>query len=130
MIAGPGWQGETPKGVTKVIRSETSLVSVVGRTQLFDPSDLGNVKKIQAGYKVEPLHEFLGTPAPPAPAAVNWIKPMTPGKERDSLEFFNQLAFLLQFAMPPNPSEVDLRNQFAKIRDRTRKAVQSGFVLA
>lgn len=115
MIAGPGWQGETPKGVTKVIRSETSLVSVVGRTQLFDPSDLGNVKKIQAGYKVEPLHEFLGTPAPPAPAAVNWIKPMTPGKERDSLEFFNQLAFLLQFAMPPNPSEVDLRNEFAKI---------------
>jgi hypothetical protein len=104
MIAGPGWHGETPKGVTAVIPSETSLVSVVGRTQLFDPAELGNVKKIQAGYKVEPLHEFLGTVAPPAPPTVNWIKPMTPGKERDSLEFFNQLAFLLQFAMPPNPA--------------------------
>ncbi len=115
MIAGPAWQGETPKGVTAVIHSETSLVSVVGRTQLFNPADLGNVKKIQASYKIEPLHELLDTPAPPAPATVDWIKPITPAMQRNSLDFFNQLAFLLQFALPPNPSEVDLRNQFAKI---------------
>ena len=69
MIAGPGWKGSTPKGITKVIRSETELVLAVYRTQLFSPDDLDKVKAIQAGYKVQPLSAFLGQPAPePAPA--------------------------------------------------------------
>jgi hypothetical protein len=41
--------------VTSVIHSETSLLSIVGRTQLFNPGDLDNVKAIQAGYKAQPL---------------------------------------------------------------------------
>jgi hypothetical protein len=115
LIAGPHWQGETPKGITKVIRSETDLASVVGRTQLFNPGDLDNVKKIQSGYKVQPLSAFLGTPPPPSAPDVQWIKPIPPGQDRGSLEFFDQLAFLLQFAQPPHPSEVALRERFAKI---------------
>ena len=64
LIAGPGWKGETPKGVKKVIRSETELALAVYRTQLFNPDDLDNVKKVQAGYKVQPLSAFLGQPRP------------------------------------------------------------------
>jgi len=115
MIAGPGWTGATPKGVTKVIHSETSLVSIVGRTQLFNSDDLDNVKKIQAGYKVQPLSTFEGKAAPPQAPAVSWIKPIAPAEERTSLAFFNELAFLLQFAQPPHPSEVALRKRFAEI---------------
>lgn len=115
LIAGPGWKGATPKGISKVIHSETSLVSVVGRTQLFNPEDLDNVKKIQAGYKIQPLSAFEGTPAPPAPPPVDWIKPVPPNEERTSLAFFNELAFLLQFAEPPHPSEVALRKRFGEI---------------
>ena len=115
MFAGPGWKGATPKGITKVIHSETSLVNIVGRTQLFNPDDLDNVKKIQAGYKVQPLSTFEGTPAPPQAPAVNWIKPIPPSEERTSLAFFNELAFLLQFAQPPHPSEVALRKRFAEV---------------
>src|SRR4029079_3918609 len=44
LIAGPDWKGKTPKGVTKVMRSETALVLAVYRTQLFNPGDLDNVK--------------------------------------------------------------------------------------
>ena len=80
-----------------MIRSETQLVNVVGRTQLFNPDDLDNVKKIQAGYKLRPLSEYLGKPAPPPAPEVKWIKPMVPAEQSKSLEFFNQLAFLLQF---------------------------------
>ncbi len=115
MFAGPGWKGATPKGITKVIHSETSLVNIVGRTQLFNPDDLDNVKKIQAGYKLQPLSTFEGTPAPPQAPAVNWIKPIPPSEERTSLAFFNELAFLLQFAQPPHPSEVALRKRFAEV---------------
>lgn len=115
LIAGPGWKGSTPKGINQVIHSETSLISIVGRTQLFNPADLDNVKKIQAGYKVQPLSAFEGTPAPPPAPPVNWLKPIAPTEERTSLAFFNELAFLLQFAQPPHASEVALRKRFAEI---------------
>ncbi len=115
LIAGPHWQGEAPSQINKVIRSETDLVTVVGRTQLLNPADLGNVKKIQAGYRVQPLSAFLGTPPPTNAPEVQWVEPIPPGQDRSSLEFFNQLAFLLQFAQPPHPTETELRERFARI---------------
>jgi hypothetical protein len=39
------------------------------RTQLFKPEDIENVKKVQAGYKVRTLPQFLGKPATAAPPA-------------------------------------------------------------
>lgn len=115
MVAGPGWSGDTPQGITSIVHSETDLVSVVGRTQLFNPKDLANVEKIQAQYQVRPLSVFLGEGASPSAPAVEWLKPLAPEQARTSLEFFDQLAFLLQFALPPHQSEVQLRDQFAKI---------------
>ena len=66
MVAGPSWNGETPKGVAKVFPSETDFSLAIIRTQLFDPADIDNVKKIQAGYRGLPLSKFLDKPAPPA----------------------------------------------------------------
>jgi hypothetical protein len=114
LIAGPGWKGETPKGVKKVIRAETELVLAVYRTQLFNPADLDNVKKVQAGYKVEPLSAFLGQPGPAAAPAVDFIKPLTPDTQKTSLEFFNVLSFILKFC-PTVPSEIALMARFEKI---------------
>jgi hypothetical protein len=51
MIAGPGWKGEKPEGIAKMFRSETDFSTAVIRTQLFNPADIENVKKIQAGYR-------------------------------------------------------------------------------
>ena len=113
-IAGPNWKGETPKGIKKVLRSETELIIVVYRTQLFNPGDIENVKKIQAGYKVEPLLAFLGTAAPKAAPAIDFIKPLTPETQKTSLEFFNILNFVLQFC-PTDPSETELMARFAMI---------------
>ncbi|HEY5850000.1 MAG TPA: DUF1254 domain-containing protein [Lysobacter sp.] len=128
LIAGPKWQGETPKGISKVIRSETDLVTVVGRTQLLNPGDLGNIEKIQAGYKIQPLSSFLGTPAPAAAPAVNWPAPIPPGQDRDSPEFFNQLAFLLQFAQPTNASETALMQRFARLGIEPGKPFDPGML--
>jgi hypothetical protein len=114
LIAGPRWKGETPKGIKKVFRSETDLVLAGYRTQLFDPADLDNVKKTQAGYKAEPLSKLLGKPAPAAAPAVSWLKPLSPQEQRTSPEFFNVLNFLLQFTAP-HPSEKALRARFAKV---------------
>lgn len=115
LFVGPGWKGSTPPGIKKVFRSETQFVNIVGRTQLFNPGDLDNVKKIQAGYKVQPLSAYTHAPAVKAAPAIDWIRPVPPAQQRTSLEVFNILAFLLQFAEPAHPSEVELRKRFARI---------------
>lgn len=114
LVAGPDWKGEVPKGIKKVSRAETQLALMLYRTQLFNPADIENVKKIQAGYKVRTLSAYLKRPAPPAAPAIDFVKPLSPAEERKSLEFFNILNFVLSFC-PPVPSEVDLRKNFAKI---------------
>src|SRR3954471_14330692 len=114
LLAGPGWKGATPNGIKKVFRCETELAIPTYRTQLFNPDDLDNVKKVQAGYKVQPLSAFLGQPAPKAAPAIDFIKPLTPAEEKTSPQFFNILNFVLQFC-PTDPSETELMARFAKI---------------
>src|SRR5262249_21109878 len=114
MLAGPDWKGQKPDGVKSVIRSETEFACVVYRTQLYNTTDIESVKKIQAGYKVQPLSGFLGTAAPPASPKINFLKPITAEQERTSLDFFKELNFILQFC-PTNPSEQELMARFSKL---------------
>jgi hypothetical protein len=114
LLAGPGWKGDKPAGISEIIRSETDIAFVLYRTQLFNPDDIENVKRVQAGYKVQPLSAFLGAPAPPPAPAIDWMKPLSPDEERTSLDFFKELNFLFQFA-PVNPSENEVRARFAEI---------------
>jgi hypothetical protein len=114
LIAGPGWKGQMPKAVTKVIHSETELAVALYRTQLFNPRDIDNVTKIQAGYKAQPLSAFLGRPAPKAAPTIDFFKPLTQEQQKTSLEFFNELNFILTYC-PTVPSEEALMARFAKI---------------
>lgn len=114
LLAGPNWKGETPPGIKSVIRSETEFAFVLYRTQLFNPGDIENVKKIQAGYKVEPLSKFLGQPAPSPAPAVDFIAPLSAADERTSPDFFKELNFILQFC-PTDPSETALMARFAEL---------------
>jgi hypothetical protein len=114
LVAGPDWKGETPPGIKKVFRCETQFSFVIYRTQLFNPADIDNVKKVQAGYKVQPLSAFLGKPAPPAAPAIDWPK-FT--QEAFTTRFAEYLGFLLQFCPPVGTASMEkpLRERFAKI---------------
>jgi hypothetical protein len=138
LVAGPGWKGAQPPDIKKVFRSETEIVLAIFRTQLFNPGDLDNVKKVQAGYKVLPLSQFLGKPAPPPAPTIDFIKPLTPAEQRTSLEFYNILNFVFRFC-PTHPSEEQLMARFAKLdigpgrtfdagrlSPETKKAVEDG----
>ncbi len=114
LIAGPEWRGSIPKGIKKLVRSETEFAIALIRTQLFGPADLDNVKKIQAGYVVRPLSVYLNAPGPEVPPSITWIAPLPPNDERTSLKFFNVLAFVLRFC-PTAPSEVIFREHMASI---------------
>jgi hypothetical protein len=111
MVVGPDWQGEKPAGIKQLFRSSTAFALAGYRTQLFNPEDMPNVKKIQAGYKVQPLSAFLNQPAPPAAPAVDFPKI---NKEMVKTGFFEYLDFALQFA-PPGPEEQALREKLARI---------------
>jgi hypothetical protein len=114
LLAGPLWKGQKPANVRAVIRSETDFAFLLFRTQLFNPGDIDNVTKIQAGYKVQPLSQFLGKAAPDPAPTIRFMKPLTADQEHTSLDFFNVLNFILQFC-PTHPSEAALRARFAKI---------------
>ncbi len=111
MIVGPEWKGATPAGVKKVFQATTQFSFVLYRTQLFDPGDIGDVMKVQAGYKAQPLSAYLKQPAPPASPTVNFPKI---DAELAKTDFFEYLDFTLQFA-PPLESEKDVRAKLARI---------------
>jgi hypothetical protein len=112
LIAGPGWSGETPKGIRAVMHSETEFAYMLLRTQLFNAADIANVRKVQAGYHAEPLSKFLNQPAPPAASAVNWPRPSDNMTTTPAM--FPYVNFLLQFCQPPHPSEKDLLAPFCE----------------
>ena len=114
LVAGPGWKGEVPKGIKKVIRSETELALAIYRTQLFNPGDLDNVKKVQSGYKVQMLSEFLDQPNHKAAPEIDFIEPLTLDTLKTSPDFFKILNFALKFC-PTHPSEKELMARFARI---------------
>ncbi|WP_374302396.1 DUF1254 domain-containing protein [Paracoccus sp. (in: a-proteobacteria)] len=114
LLAGPSWSGEAPPGIREVIRSETEFAFILYRTQLLGPDDLDHVRRIQAGYKVQPLSAFLGQPAPAPLPAVDFFKPLSAADQKTSPAFFNELNFILQFC-PTHPSETELRARFARI---------------
>jgi hypothetical protein len=114
LVAGPGWTGETPPGVKKVFRCESPFSMILFRTQLFNADDIGNVQKIQAGYKVQTLSAFLKQPAPPAAPEIQWPAAT---QEIFSTGFPAMLDFLLGFLPPVGPAAVEkpLRERFASI---------------
>ena len=113
LLAGPRWNGEQPRGVESVIRSETEFVFVLIRTQLFQPSDLDQVRKVQSGYQAQSLSAFTNRPAPNVDP-VSFVRPLSVEDQRTSLEFFNILNFVLQFC-PTHASEHSLMERFAKL---------------
>jgi hypothetical protein len=112
LITGPEWKGEVPEGITEVFPCETQFLLAIARTQLFNPSDIDNLKKIQDKYRIEPLSTFLGTQAPAASAAIDFPE------WKDGTEFsaglFPYFDFVLTLVKTPKEEQA-LMKRFAKI---------------
>lgn len=111
LITGPGWKGDVPKSIKRVVAMPTELAIGLVRTQLLSPDDLDKVKNVQAGYKAAPLSVYAGTKAPSAPTALEW-PPVS--DEKVTTDFWPLAAFLLQFA-PPLEGEDELRAGFDRL---------------
>ena len=111
MVVGPDWKGEKPAGIKQVFHSTTQFSLAGFRTQLFNPADMPNVEKIQAGYKAQMLSAYLGQPAPAAAPTIDFPKI---DKESAKTGFFKYLAFALQFA-PVGTEEKAIRAKLATL---------------
>jgi hypothetical protein len=111
LVAGPDWKDDTPEGIKKVFPVETQFAIAIFRTQLFNAADMPNVRRVQTGYKVQPLSAFLHQPAPPAAPAVDFPKFTD---DAFKMDFPKYLSSLLQFC-PEVPEEKALRAKFAEI---------------
>jgi hypothetical protein len=111
LVVGPDWKGEMPAGIKQVFRSTTPFPLALIRTQLFNPEDMPNVEKIQAGYKAEPLSAFLKQAAPPAAPAIDFLPATTAGIKDN---FFQYLDAALQF-VPETARDKEARAKLARI---------------
>ncbi len=111
LVVGPDWKGGTPTGIKKVFQSTTPFTLALFRTQLFNPGDMSNVEKIQAGYKAQPLSAFLKQPAPPAAPKIDFVPATTAGIKDN---FFQYLDAALQY-VPETPRDKPIRAKLAKI---------------
>lgn len=114
LLVGPDWKGDKPQGVKDVIRSATQFGFVLYRRQLLAPAELPSRQKTEIGFKVQPLHEFLGVAAPLSAPKVDFMQPVSTDQQVSPLQFFDLLNFVLRFC-PHNPSQENLMTRFAKL---------------
>ena len=113
LIAGPGYSGEPGHAFKGVFRAETSIVGVLGRTELDGPEDVETLKMLQERYRLQPLSAYQGRAAPP-PAPRLAFPPYDATRARTH-DFIGYLNFLLSLAEPPHPSEAALRKRFERL---------------
>lgn len=101
LIAGPGFRGATPRGMRR-IRSPFDRAWMLGRTLVYGAADLPAVHRVQDGYRLLPLSEYLARGLnwrPPRPARL--IKTPRVYGEPAGLAFFDRLGRYLAENPPP-----------------------------
>ena len=98
LLAGPGWQGSVPEGLT-LVRSPTRIVWLLGRTQTNGAADYPAVHRLQDGLTLRTLAAWQAGQFEPLPA---WqpaaVKPAPPVLQMQAMSvenFFTRLAVLL-----------------------------------
>lgn len=128
LLAGPGWKGETPAGITAVVRSQTTLANAIPRVFQDDTDE--DRKAIQAVLNqivAYPLSQFDGksktiewAKAPiipaPGPASDGETKWVIPEKFFDKDQFGAVLEIV-----PPLPGEEAMYAQFRALMDAADK---------
>src|ERR1700730_6607028 len=103
LITGPGFRGRVPSGMRR-IRSPYERAWAVGRTLVYGATDLPAVHRIQDGYRLIPLVQFLRhglSWRPPRPNRI--VTKHRSIKEPTGVAFFDALGDALAQNPPPAP---------------------------
>jgi hypothetical protein len=126
LMVGPNWKGETPTGITGVVRSSTPVVFAVPRIFMDDTAeDRKAVQPILSQVSFYPLAEYDGKmkltdwsklPHYPAPASsgkgeTKWVNPET---------YFSELPVVMK-QVPPLPGEEALYKWIGSVIEAAAK---------
>jgi len=126
MVVGPNWKGETPKGITAVLRSSTTVVAAAPRVFMDDTSeDHAAVQPLLSQIDFYPLSQFDGKMktkdwsklphflAPPSKGKGEtvWVNPET---------FFDELPAVMK-QVPPLPGEEALYKWIGSVLEAADK---------
>ena len=126
MVVGPNWKGETPNGITAVLRSSTTVVLAAPRVFMDDaPEDHAAIQPLLSQVVFYPLSRFDGKmktmdwsklphfPAPRSTGAgeTQWVNPET---------FFDELPAVMK-SVPPLPGEEALYAWIDSVLDAAAK---------
>jgi hypothetical protein len=111
LLVGPRYEGEIPGGFSDVLRFETDLVFIIGRTQLLGPDDLDALRAVMNRYRLSTLSAYQGKDAQPAPP-FDW--PLWDDAASRDERFIGYVNRLLELCQPTHPSEVELMARFAR----------------
>ena len=116
-IVGPGWSGQLPPNV-KEIKSPTTMLWLVVRTQTNGASDYTAVHAVQDQYKLTPLSAWGKPYTPPTLGPVAGVDAKTPPVEQvarmNATTFFGRLNALMQ-GNPPAAADAPALARFAAI---------------
>jgi hypothetical protein len=112
LLAGPRWGEEPPPDVDGVLRFETDIVFVIGRTQLLGPDDVEACGRVMASYDLRPLSAYTGAEPPPA-EPFDWPA-WDDAASRDE-RFIGYANSLLPLCSPFHPEDVPNLDRFARI---------------
>jgi hypothetical protein len=115
-VVGPHWQGQLPKGMD-AIKSPTSIVFLLGRTQTDGKSDYAAVHKFQDGLKAVPLSHYgkpYTPPKGPVNPALDMSSPSGQVRNMDAATFFATFAELLK-ANPPHANDYPVLARLKRI---------------
>ena len=125
LIVGPNWKGETPKGISAVVRSSTELANIIPRVFMDNTAeDRQAIQPVINQIVVYPLKEFDGKMK-----AMDWSKaPAIPGPKGTGGEtkwvvpekFFDQFGEVLD-KVAPLPGEEALYGQLRVLMDAAAK---------
>ena len=111
LLVGPQYEGETPGGFSDVLRFETDLVIIIGRTQLLGPDDVDTLSAVMNRYRLSTLSAYQGKDAPPA-SPFDW--PVWDDAASRDERFIGYANRLLELSQPTHPSEIELMARFAR----------------
>ncbi len=112
LLAGPGWEGRPPADLDGVLRFETDVVFVIGRTQLLGGDDVDALARIMASYELLPLSSLTGGRAT-APAPFPW--PVWDDEASRDERFIGFVNALLPLCRPLDPDDEADVKRFAEI---------------
>ncbi len=114
MVAGPNWRGETPEGITQLIRTESYVPMGLIRIEVKGENDLQRVHTLQDAFAVTPLSEFLGDEAPADAPPLSWIAPIGQGDEWNP-DFIKVLRFIHDELIEAHPTETALFKRYLSL---------------